>query len=169
MAASKIQQRLGSLYVPDMIEANCMVRELLRLKPAILFRKPTEIKVSIIVTFSDASHSGVRQVYGQSCIVSGIMIDIPHRTIYHPVIRSTSKQKKISYSSYGAEILAAANADDRDYSLKQALHALFPETELKHELLVDSKSLLETITTLYQPGDSVLRKVVARMQDSFEA
>lgn len=79
------------------------------------------------------------------------------------------KAEMISYSSYGAEILAASDADNRGYHLKEMLHAIFPDRKLKHELLVDSKSLFETITTLHQSGDYRLRKVVARMRDSFES
>lgn len=169
LIASKMQQRLGSLHVSHIIEANAMVRELLRLKPAIMFLKAKNIKSVAITTFSDASHAGVTEVYGQSGILSGLQILMPDKTLFHPIAWSSHKQKRISYSSYGAEILAAADADDRGFHLKQTLHALFPDVDLKHQLLVDSKSLFETITTLHQPGDYRLRKVVARMRDSFES
>lgn len=53
--------------------------------------------------------------------------------------------------------------------MKEIFNALFPQRPLRHELLVDSKSLFETITTLHQSGDYRLRKVVARHRDSFES
>lgn len=76
--------------------------------------------------------------------------------------------KKVSYSLYGAEILATAEADDRRYFLKKAIISLFPNRPLKQKLLVSSKLLFETITTLQQTGDYRLREIVARMADSFE-
>lgn len=81
---------------------------------------------------------------------------------------SSHKQKRISYSSYGAEILAAADADDRGYNLEQTLHTLFPKRMVKHELLVDSRSLFETIKMLHQLADYKVRNVAARMRKSFE-
>ena len=53
--------------------------------------------------------------------------------------------------------------------LKSAVLEMFPGSPFQHELLVDSKSLFETITTLHNSGDYRLRKTVARMRDSFES
>lgn len=82
---------------------------------------------------------------------------------------SSHKQKKIRRSWYGAEIPAAADADNCGYFMKEMLHAILPGRELGNELLVDSKSLFETITTLHQSGDYRLCKVVACMRDWFES
>lgn len=65
LAASKMRQELGSLRVSDSLEANSMVREVLKLKPVILYPKVNEAKSVGIVSFSDASHEGIREVYGQ--------------------------------------------------------------------------------------------------------
>lgn len=139
MTASKMQQRLGSLHVSNILEANCMVREFRRFRPTILFRKPSTVKVASILTFSDSFHSGTREVYSQSCILTGLKVEASHGVTFHPIIWASHKQKMTSYSSYEAEILAALDADDRRYLLKKALHEQFTERELKHELLVDSK------------------------------
>lgn len=167
--ASRMQQRLGSLRVADLIEANAMIRELGKLEPKVSFNMPDSISEIDISTLSDASHNGPSSTHGQTGIISGLRIVTKDGIMYHPIMWSSHKQKRISYSSYGAEILAAADGDDRGYHLKEIIRILFPKKALKHQLLVDSKSLFETITTLHQTGDYRLRKIVARMRDSFES
>lgn len=89
--------------------------------------------------------------------------------LFYPLSWSSHKQRRVSYSSFGAEILAAADADDRGFDLKQSFLSLFPHKPLSHELIIDSKALFETITTLHQTSDYRLRKTVSRMRDSFES
>lgn len=50
--ASKMQQRLGSLYVSDIVEANSMIWELQNLCPTILFPAVDDIENISIVSFS---------------------------------------------------------------------------------------------------------------------
>lgn len=121
--------------------------------------------------FSDASHGRVDETYGQSGSLTGLRISqaegLP--TIFHEIGWSSSKQKQMSYSSFGSEIIAAAAGDDRGFDLKCSFLDLFPHRPLKNELLVDSKRLDEKFTTLHQPQEYRLRKTVARMRDAFEA
>lgn len=97
---------------------------------------------------------------------------VPERgdsTYIHPIAWSRHKQRRVSYSSFGAEILAATYGDDRGYDLKMSLLSMFPDKPLKHQLLIDSKALFETVTTLHQTDDYRLRKTVARIRASFES
>lgn len=71
--------------------------------------------------------------------------------------------------SFGAEIPAAADADDLEYYLKTLLGSVLPQKVVRHELLADSKLLFEYITALHQTGDYRLRKVDARLRDSFQS
>lgn len=80
LIASKMQQRSGSLYVSDALEANVMVREVLWLKPTILFSKASDTKHITILAFSDASHAGLTEVNGQSGVFTGLKIDTPKRS-----------------------------------------------------------------------------------------
>lgn len=169
MVASKMQQRLGMLKVSYVADGNKMLHEILKLKPLLLFRKTNGIKHALITTFADASHFGVSEVYGQSGILSGFKMTVEQNTSYHPITWSSQKQRKVRYSSYGAEILRPADADCRGFHLKEVLSSLFPRRPLKHKLLVDSESLFETITTFHHLGDYRSSKIVARMRDSFEA
>lgn len=156
--ASKMQQRLGSLLISDIVDANAMTRELKNLRPTILFPVVNGIQDVTIVSFSDASHAGLKDVYGQTGVLTGLKVIASERTLFYPILWTSHKQKKVCYSSYEAEILAAADADDRGYHLKESMKSLFPDRELKHELFLDSKSLFESITTLHQTGDYRLRK-----------
>lgn len=168
--ASKMQQKLGKLQVCHLLDANRMLSELKSLEPSIVYRVPEDPINVTLASFSDASHGGVDYIYGQSGFVSVLRIRQENgEVLFHCLTWSSSKQKCTSYSSYGAEIHAAANADDRGFDLKASLLALFPNRPVKHELLVDSKSLFETITTLHDSREYRLRKTVARMRDSFES
>lgn len=75
----------------------------------------------------------------------------------------------MSYSAYGAEILATTVGDDRGYYYKTAFHYLFPQTPVGHELNIDSNGHHETIITLHEGKDYRLRQTVQRIRDSFEA
>lgn len=171
LVASKMQQRLGDLRVSHLLEANRMMDELKPLHHSITFKAPKRPAEVTICTFSDASHGGLDEIYGQTGCITGVRINqrggLP--TIFHCIDWTSHKQKQVSYSSFGAEIIAAAHGDDRGFNLKGIFAELFPHKPLKHELLVDSKALYETITTLHQPRDYRLRKTVARMRDSFES
>lgn len=167
--ASKMQQRLKSLLISDIIDANKILRELKKLNPSITFCKPSAVTNVEICTLSDASLSSDTETHGQTGVICGLKTDDGNASIYHPVLWSSHKQWNIAYSSYGAKIIAVADADDRGYHLKSILQSLFLNTPVPHQLLFNSKSLLETITTLHQTDDYRFRKVVTRLPDSFES
>lgn len=168
---SVLQQQISALKVRNLVDANEMVGEILQLEPTITFLQPHSVKEATISSFSDASHPRDRD-YGQSGILCGLRIQETNShqpDIFHMVDWSSHKQKRVSYSSYGAEILACAAADDRGYNLKAALNALFPRHRTRHELSVDSHALNDTITTLHEGTEFRLRQTVQRIRNSFES
>ena len=169
--ASRIQQSLGHLKVKDIKEANRMVKELMQLNPTVTFRTPTSnIKEVTTCSFSDASFNiGKSQSYGQSGIISGMLIKTTTENIYHVIDWASKKQRRVSYSSYGAEILACSDADDRGYYLRNAIRILTMNQSIKHELCVDSRGLYDTITTLHDGKEYRLRQTVERLRNSFES
>lgn len=48
------------------------------------------------------------------------------------------------------------------------MESMFAGLHFDHEILVDSRVFLGTITRLHKPREYRLRKVVARMRDAFE-
>ncbi len=83
--------------------------------------------------------------------------------IYHVLNWHSSKQSRISFSSIGSEILAAATSADRSASMTEGLQALHgADTSLPLVLTVDSLDLHATITTVHEGKDYRLRPTVAR-------
>lgn len=171
MTTSKMQQHLGDLRVKHITEGNVGMKDMIDLRPYIRYRRPVGMYNMKIVSVSDASHGGGDSVYGQTGSLCGLLIEASgdHRKLYHAIGWTSHKQKRVSYSAFGAEILAAADADDRGYDLKLSLGSILPKANLKHELFVDARALFDTITTLHEPREYRLRKTVARMRDAFES
>lgn len=124
--------------------------------------------MATIQTFSDASHPNTT-CYGHTGIVSRLrIIQVYGTEIFHTLAWASQKQKRGSYSAYGAEILAVAYVDDRGYYFKVCLNSIFPWMNLSHKLVVDSHGLHDTITTLHDGPEYRLRHTVQRLRNSFE-
>ena len=170
--ASYMQQCVPRLKIEQIVQTNGMLNELKDLKANVKFRAPEhELSDAVDTTFSDAAFNISRtKQYGQTGFVLGILYKVKGKKdqLYHIVDWASSKQRRVCHSSYGAEILACADADDRGYNLKIALTSLFPHAFFRHVLNVDSKGLYDTITTLHEGRDYRLRQTVQRIRDSFE-
>lgn len=79
------------------------------------------------------------------------------------------KQRRFSFSSFYDENIAAVNADYLGYGIKMSFLSMFPHQPLRHELLVDSKAIFETLTTLHTSEDFRLRATSTRMRASSES
>lgn len=171
LATSLMQQRLGRLMVSHIVEGNKLLHELLKLESKITFRPPDQNAEGTVTTFSDASHGGRESSYGQTGGISGLMMleDKTGNPIFHAIGWTSHKQKRISHSSFGAEIIACGDMDERGHFIREALRDLFPSSGIKHELCVDSRALFDTVTTLHESKEFRLRPTVTRIRDSFES
>lgn len=117
---------------------------------------PKEVE---IVTFSDAAYNIVStKTHGQTGLIIRLRYrEDNHSTRYHLIHWASRKQRRVSHCSYGAEILAAADADDEGFMIKSIVQALNPNVAIKSTLLVDSKGLFDTITTLHENKEYRLR------------
>jgi len=170
--ASFLQQKVGFLKVAHLCEANGILQDLKSLVAVIKFQIPAWDTHSVCVcTFSDASFNIAKsQLYGQSGVVTGVCAEVEKgESLYYMIDWTSSKQRRVSHSSYGAEILACADADDRGFHLKKCLQSFAPTTPLKHVLHVDSRALYDTITTLHEGKEYRLRQTVERIRNSFES
>lgn len=168
---SVLQQQISALMVRHLVDVNSMVCEILHLEPTLMFLKPHKTTNAIMSSFSDASYPRDRD-YGQTGILCGLRVKehgTDNRDIFHMIDWSSHRQKRVSYSSYGAEILACASADDRGFYLKEALNSLFPRHRTRHELSMDANALKDTITTLHEGTEYRLRQTVQRIRNSFES
>ena len=108
--------------------------------------------------------------YGQTGLLTVLRIKQRDGVdLYHPIDWPSSKQKRVSYSPYGAKVLACAEADDREYYIKIGLMSLFPNTKVRNELSTDLRCLYDTITTLHEGRYYRLRPTVQRIRNSFES
>lgn len=117
---STLQQMISKVTVEQLVTANEMLKETLALDPKITYLAPPatdQIKEFIVTSFSDASFNhGTANGYGQTGLLTGLRIS--RKTgidIFHTIDWTSSKQRRVSYSAYGAEVLACADADDRGF------------------------------------------------------
>ena len=175
-AASDMQQKLGLVRVKHICSANGMLAEIQKLNPVVLYKHPRKTVTRIFIpSFSDASFNvSPARSYGQSGFVTGIayLQEGSNSLEYHVCDWNSNKQRRVSHSSYGAEILAAADGDDRTYNFRQSLRSLFKQTRMqpiRSALYVDSKALYDTSTTTHDATEYRLRQTVQRIRDSFES
>lgn len=86
----------------------------------------------VTTTITDVSHSGNNKTYGQTGLVNGLRIDLDIGLVFNLICWSSTKQQMIRNFSFGAKILAAADEDDRGYSVKSTLLAFSPKCNIKH-------------------------------------
>lgn len=55
---------------------------------------------------------------------------------------ASTKQRRVSYSSYGAEIIACAAADDRGFYLKMSMSSIFKGMKFRSTVVVGSKRVI---------------------------
>lgn len=74
-----------------------MVHEVLKLKPMILYPTVNEVKSVGIEWLSDAYHTGVREVYGHSIVLTVLNIDVLKGEYYYPIIWTLHKQRSVTH------------------------------------------------------------------------
>ena len=165
--ASLLQQWTSELKIRDIIDANKALQELRKLKPSLLYRSSSIQELSdpssSLMPFTDASQG--KKSYGQTEYLVGLHNE--RSQIFHLLDWHSSKQKRVSYSSGGGEILAAAESSDRSYLLKFGLQEFY---RLMNPLPVivntDSDGIYSKITALHEGKDFRLRPTVSRLRDS---
>jgi len=153
--------------VQDLTTANKVLAEIKSLSPSLRFQSSGKLDNPSYLAFSDASQGSGS--YGQTGYISGVYLPAGGENIFHALDWLSCKQSRVSFSSIGAEILAAATSADRGSLMSERITALHnAETTLPFVLTVDSHGLYSTVTTLHEGSDYRLRPTVARMRDSFE-
>lgn len=137
-ATSRLQQQLRNLKLKHRAEANIILNVTLGLNPCIKFLTTGNTVTAKLVTVSDASHGVHGPEYGQSGGILGILIGNGKADgyLYYAFTWSICKQRRIYHSSFGAEIISAADNDDMDFCIKEALNYMYPYNTSKHELVL---------------------------------
>lgn len=115
---SCMQQNVPIFTVDQLIKANGIVKQLRDINFHIFYRTPSSNPREVIInTFSDASFNICKSMqYGQTVIICGLTFEkgpTNGEDIFHVLHWHSAKQKRVCYSSYGDEILAHADTDDR--------------------------------------------------------
>lgn len=154
---------------PD--RANEILNEIVKSEPSIKFREPNNIDYSRVLTLSDASHRLHGSEYGQMGSIRGIIIEDKElkESLYYGISWTRNKQRSISHFSFGAELIAAGDNDDMGCCLKETINEMFPPGEMMHELVVDSKSLSDTISSIHKNKEYRLRETVLRLRVAFQS
>lgn len=83
-------------------------------------------------------------------MIIGLMIEAEsEEPLFHLIDWGSCKQRRVSHSSYEAEILACADANDGIFYLKESIHPISPTEKIKNILHLDSKGLYDTIKPLH--------------------
>lgn len=132
--APKVQQKIRILNVSHLIEVKRMVDEGFILCTYIRYIRLLGISKMKVVSVSDASHGAVDSEYGQSGSLGGLMVTCmgDNHRIFHTLRCTIHKQKIVTYSTLGAEILAASDTDDRAFDIKTSLESIFTGMFFEH-------------------------------------
>lgn len=152
-----------------------MLREILKLKPFVLFKSPQKpLAQAFIDSFSDSSFNiSTAWSYGQNSFVACIAHQQQGSTAleYRVVDWNSSKERRICYSFYGSEILAYGDANYSSFNFRQSHWSLFGTTKMgsiRSTLYVDNKGLYDTLSTTHESDAHQMRQTIQRIRDSYE-
>eukprot|EP00737_Agarophyton_chilense_P005823 gb/GEZJ01009699.1/.p1 GENE.gb/GEZJ01009699.1/~~gb/GEZJ01009699.1/.p1 ORF type:complete len:183 (+),score=5.03 gb/GEZJ01009699.1/:167-715(+) len=166
---AEMRQKLGNLRVKHLVDPNAMLKGIRALQQIIKYVRPVGVKGATLITLSDASHSTRDLAYGQSRIICRVQFitKVDDYPIFHPLYWSSTKQKRVTCSSFSRKTLACAEAEDRRFDMKITFTKLFPKVNITHRMLVDSKALFDNITNLHVCGEFRVPKTVTIIGDFF--
>lgn len=115
--------------------------------------KPIRVLNVMMTSILDATHGGNEVTNGHTGGIVGLRIgwDGSTEEVIHPVNWTSHKQKQMSYSEFGAEIIVATDAVDHVCGLTFLYQAIFPAMNLKQIMLADLRRPQDTITTIHEP------------------
>lgn len=118
-----MQQKVPQSKLCDLLDGKRIINELKDLRTVLKYRLPSLGISTLVLTFSDTAFNVSRlHTYGQTGIVTGLIFgsDNTLHDTFHAVNWCSRKQRRLCYSSYGAETLACTEADDRGFYIKSA-------------------------------------------------
>lgn len=128
--------------------------------------KQVFISIFTIASFHQSSTNG----FGQTGILLGLRVEIFEGIhTFHTIHWTSRKQRGVSYSPYGSEVLACDDKYDREHYFKAYLKSHFLAIVICNELFSDCHCLLDTIATLHEERDYRLRPMVLQIKNSFDS
>lgn len=165
-AASHLQQHIGALQVEHLVLADKILNELKRLHPSITLKPIPSEQLPCFIAFNDASHG--HSSYGQTGYISGMFLPARGESVFHAIDWCSEKQSRVSFSTFGAEIIAAASSADRIQLIADKLALIYCKM-LPLVLPKHSFGLYTTISTLHERKDYRLLQTVSSIRNAFES
>lgn len=115
-----------------------MLRELDELTSIIKYLSPTNLKKNPSAhTFLDVSFNiSKSNSYGKTGLLKILQFNESEAPIYRIIYWYSCTQLRVYYYSYGANILACTDDDDRGFINSSDTKSLFPKSGFNHELKV---------------------------------
>lgn len=103
---SIMHPKIPIITFENLVQADVMLKALQRMLNVIRYRQPVENRNIDVLTFYDAAFNVSKErTYCQTGIITGVYYKDDVRTM-HTLDWSITKQRRVCYSSYVAEILA---------------------------------------------------------------
>ena len=152
LTSSVILQSLADANLFLLKKAIAMTKSIVNDSPnAVVFPAVPHVRICPrLLGWSDAAFSPAPDAHGQQGFVAGIIFPPAHGSdpvAFHFIEAVSAKLKRVVYSSYGAEILAAAESDNRLHGLREGLRQVL-QSPIESEGLYDSNGLFTCLTTL---------------------
>ena len=158
--ASQFASKTGHLYTHHQNQLNSVLRTKVD-KPQLTFLS-TNSQSYVLEAFCDASTAQKGESKGRL----GVLIVRRCNGVIHPLLWRAKKIQRVSRSSTIAEVLAAAEATSCLMYLKYLVSELMDPPSL--ELTTDSRSLFHLSTTTKEPEESLNKKDLAFIRESFD-
>jgi hypothetical protein len=161
-----MQQQLPDLGVHHIVESTRLLKDLQSL-PGYLRFEPTasDLAGMELLTFVDASHHS-NAAYGQTGFICLLALANKDATVL-PLHWVSKRQRRVSTSSYGAEILAAESGCALSLRLLSGLELLFG-ANLPCKLATDSRGLWTALQSLEKPVSFRMRASTSAIRDHVE-
>lgn len=144
--ALSMQQKIPGLTVEHLVNYSAMLKSLMAFQAKIRYRTRTTTRDVDVITSSDAAFNVSKNAsYGQTGFETVNFFNDDAKPMYF-IFWAGFEKHEVRYSSYGTEILACTDADDRGYYIKMAMWSMMA-IKPKHILVVDSTRLLDTRQT----------------------
>lgn len=139
-----------------LVNANTKLSDLNSLGGTVVYFRPSPFAVTTVRTFSDALFNISKNMsFCQSELLMAFAFD--SNETFHSIDWSSCKRKRVFCSVYGAEISACSDDDNRGHYVGLVCMSIFPTLDVRHQAVVDSKRLFDTLTTLHKGEDYRLR------------
>ena len=157
--------KVNNPTIGDIFEANKCLKRASLFKSVMRFPNCHDLNKCKLVVFSDASHSNLPD--GVSSAGGFIIFLVDSESNCCPLFWESRKIRRVVKSTLAAETLAAADAIDSAYYIRDIISQIVSDTKIKLsiELYVDNKSLFDNVYSVKNVSEKRLRIDIAIIKE----